>query len=349
MPLPAEVLAALHSRLEALEAGYARHLTESYRMVLARLVPEAEAFSVAMHARLEAGVTLTPNQIRQMRRYRRFIGTTRQEMGRYGAVLEDAILTGQAEFARQGLADAITMVQASLPEAVSASVMATFAVMPTDAIDAMVAALAETSPLRTRTLARFGEEVARGIGEALVYGVASGRGARETAREMANAWGAPLTDALRISRTEHVRAHRLATMDSYRRNPHIVKGWIWQSALIPGRTCAACVAMSGTHHDLTETLDDHPNGLCTMIPETVTWEELGFTGIPETGAQVEDGSAWFARQPESVQREMLGPGHYEAYLAGTPIGDMVAWRSDPEWGRSVGVKPLKEINNAIQE
>ena len=347
MPLPEDILAALHSRLEKLEAGYAQRLTEAYRMVLGRLVPEAEAFAAQMQARIEAGQALTANQVRQLRRYKAFIAQAQAEMTRYAAVVENEVATGQVVFARQGLSDALTMVQLALPETVRGSIMATFAVMPTDAIDALVAALGEASPLRTRTLARFGEAAAKGIGDALVYGVASGRGPRVTAAEMQRAWGVPLTDALRISRTEHVRAHRMATMDSYRRNPHVVRGWIWQSALIPGRSCGACVAMNGTRHGLEETLDDHPNGLCVAVPDTGDWASLGIEGVAETAVQVEDGEAWFGRQTEAVQRQMLGPGHYEAWRNGTPLRDMVAWREDPEWGRSIGVKPLKEAGNAV--
>ena len=343
MPLPGDILAALHSRLGALEADYAARLTDAYRVVLARLVPEAEAFRRYLEQQVADGKTLTPNQIRRMNRYRAFIATTAQQIDRYGAVVEGEVTAGQAAFARQGIADARALVEAQLPEAMRQSVMGTFAVMPTDAVDALVAALAESSPLRTRVLAGYGERAAQGIGRALVEGVALGKGPRVTAAAMARAWGVPLTDALRISRTEHVRAHRMATMDSYRRNPHVVKGWVWHSALIPGRTCPACVAMHGTRHTLEETLDDHPNGLCAAVPETVSWADLGVRGVPETGPEVEAGEAWFARQSEDVQRQMLGPGHYDLYASGTPLSAMVAWREDAEWGRTVGVKSLQAL------
>ena len=343
MPLPGDILAALHSRLGALEADYAARLTDAYRVVLARLVPEAEAFRRYLEQQVADGKDLTPNQIRRMNRYRAFIATTTRQIDRYGAVVEGEVSAGQAAFARQGIADARALVEAQLPEAMRQSVMGTFAVMPTDAVDALVAALAESSPLQRRVLAGYGERAAQGIGRALVEGVALGKGPRVTAAAMARAWGVPLTDALRISRTEHVRAHRMATMDSYRRNPHVVKGWVWHSALIPGRTCPACVAMHGTRHTLEETLDDHPNGLCAAVPETVSWADLGVRGVPETGLEVEAGEAWFARQGEDVQRQMLGPGHFEMYQAGTPLSEMVTWREDPDWGRTVGVKSLKDM------
>ena len=79
MPLPEDVLAALHSRLESLEAGYARRLTDAYRVVLQRLVPEAEAFAAQMQTRVDTGRALTANQIRQLRRYRAFIAQAQAE------------------------------------------------------------------------------------------------------------------------------------------------------------------------------------------------------------------------------------------------------------------------------
>ena len=147
MPLPGDILAALHSRLGALEADYAARLTDAYRVVLARLVPEAEAFRRYLEQQVADGKDLTPNQIRRMNRYRAFIATTTRQIDRYGAVVEGEVSAGQAAFARQGIADARALVEAQLPEAMRQSVMGTFAVMPTDAVDALVAALAESSPL----------------------------------------------------------------------------------------------------------------------------------------------------------------------------------------------------------
>ena len=43
------------------------------------------------------------------------------------------------------------------------------------------------------------------------------------------------------------------------------------------RVCCSCLALHGTEFPLDETLDDHPNGRCAMIPVTPSWSDLGFT------------------------------------------------------------------------
>jgi hypothetical protein len=90
--------------------------------------------------------------------------------------------------------------------------------------------------------------------------------------------------------------------------------------------------MHGTEHTLDEDMDDHPNGRCSMVPITVSMADLGIDA-PETGLEVETGESWFRGQPESVQREMMGPGKYEAWRAGRYEFDaLVTQSSDPRWG-----------------
>ena len=69
-------------------------------------------------------------------------------------------------------------------------------------------------------------------------------------------------------------------------------------------TCASCVVMHGTFHTLDETLDDHYNGRCAMLPVV-----KGFPRVLEEGA----GEAWFREQPEATQRGILGPGRLDAW------------------------------------
>jgi len=83
----------------------------------------------------------------------------------------------------------------------------------------------------------------------------------------------------------------------------------------------------------------HANGIvvhncrCAMIPETRTWDELGFRGIAETSVQVEAGADWFARQSVDLQREILGPTKLVAYQGGAiRLEDLVGVRQDPRWG-----------------
>jgi len=342
-----DVLRALRERLERMEARHARRLVEAYRRVHRAISAEAEALLAELREQQAQGRALTRGQIERMRRYRYLLAATQEEIDRYGAVVEAETVAGYSEFAARGAQDAAELVEAAysdLPPDLRGSVLATFGRMPREAVEALVIALEEQSPLRRVTLARYGEQTAQAIGDALIEGVVLGRSPRDTAAELQRAYGLPLTKALTISRTEHVRAHRLATLESYRRNPHIVKGWIRMSSLVPGRTCMGCVALHGTKHGLDEPLEDHPNGLCYSVPDTVSLAELGITGVPDTALEVETGEQWFRRQPEAVQRRMMGQGTYEAWRAGQfAFEELVKWRHSDDWGDTPGVTPLREL------
>lgn len=111
------------------------------------------------------------------------------------------------------------------------------------------------------------------------------------------------------------------------RHRDILAGWQWVAELSE-RTCASCVAMHGTIHPLDEPGPlDHQQGRCTRTPVTKTWKQLGFEGIdePEGFAKPGDGEKWLAKQPEDVQRHILGNRGLEAWQAG-------AWPSS-QWAR----------------
>jgi len=228
-----------------------------------------------------------------------------------------------------------------LPPDVAASMMNTWGVLPDDAVVALVGALQEGSPL-AELLLRYGDDTAAQLGDVLVRGLASGIGARKVADEMRRVLGIPLSDALRISRTEIMRSFRAATLADYRANAHIVRGWIWHSAL-DRRTCMGCIAMHGTEHTLSEELDDHPNGRCAAVPITVSPRDIGIDLAWEQ-EPIETGESWFERQPEAVQREMMGPGKYAAWKDGKfKVSDMVTQSTDKRWGTMRHERSLKDL------
>ena len=69
--------------------------------------------------------------------------------------------------------------------------------------------------------------------------------------------------------------------------------------------CESCIAMHGTFHTVDETLDDHFQGRCQMLPQTILTRE---NTIAE-GA----GEAWFKGLPESQQQQIMGPGKWQAW------------------------------------
>ena len=101
--------------------------------------------------------------------------------------------------------------------------------------------------------------------------------------------------------------------------------------------------MDGTVSDLDEPGPlGHQNCRCTAVPITKTWADLGFTDIPEPDVdEPPTGREWFDKQPEKVQRQIMGPKRLSLYQQ-NKIGwdDMHTIRRTPYWRDSIGVKPL---------
>jgi len=94
-----------------------------------------------------------------------------------------------------------------------------------------------------------------------------------------------------------------------------------------------CLAMDGTEHSVSERLDDHPNGRCRAVPIV--------KGLP--AVQWQTGEAWLKRQPESVQRQVLGTG-YDAWHDGkVQLSDFIGQRTSREWGSTRYAKSIGAI------
>lgn len=208
-------------------------------------------------------------------------------------------------------------------------------------VDLMVRRTTEQITARTYALAVEATEV---MNRALVLGQAAGDNPRDVARRMIqqarDGFNGGIARAQVIARTELIDAHRGAAEASQNANHDVLAGWVWWAQLGP-RTCPSCVDQHGRLHPLDEPGPlDHHQGRCARVPRTKTWAELGFD-VPETRPTVESGRDWFNRQPENVQRSILGPKRYEAWLDGDYPPD--AWsvrRSTTGWRDSFHVGPV---------
>jgi SPP1 gp7 family putative phage head morphogenesis protein len=245
----------------------------------------------------------------------------------------DVTRNGASEASTNGAAHAADLVDASLgppPPGHTSPVRvgAGFQLVNSSAL----AALTEDLPAATAIAVR----------DALVDGILNGRGPRVTARAVRDALGSSTARALTIARTETLRAYRAAALDTYRANSDVVKGWVWHATL-DGRTCPVCWAMHGTEHTLDATLGSHPNCRCAMVPQTVTWRQLGFAGIRETGWQPQLGSDLFAQASEAVQLAVLGPGKFAAYQAGElALEDLVQPTRSTRYGKGLRERSLRD-------
>ncbi len=315
MNQPLADLAAQYRRaLLQRETASATTLLQAYGRAWTRIRTLAEALGAEIDAQRAAGKTVTAGMIRRNTRYRALLRQLDDEMRRLLPYTEEMIRQGQAGAIEAALDEAAALTEAGLPgyPETRQALMTAWNRLPTEAAEALVGVLQDGSPL-AKLLAELGPATAQGIGDTLVNGLAMGWNPQRVARELRDAYGLTMTRALRISRTEMLRAYRTAHILSYRENPQIVKGWQW-SASKSLRTCIACIMNDGKRFTLEQFFPMHVNCRCSPVPVTVSWRELGLD-VPET-APAQTGREWFEGLPPDDQRTILGPGVYDAWRAG---------------------------------
>lgn len=260
------------------------------------------------------------------------------EIARFAQYAEQSILTQQRAATLRAQADAEALTLRQLPQGINLQ----FNHLPAEAIENLVGFLGDGSPLKD-LLGQLPGDAGEAVGRELISGLALGQNPRTIALAIRGALGGNLTRALRIARTEVLRSYREASRLSYENNAHLLKGWIWKSARSV-RTCACCFAMDGTFHPLTERLAGHPQCRCYMVPVSKSWEELGFTGIEDTGAKQDLGVDVFERLSDEKKLKVLGPSKFKAYQDGKiTLEDLVGLKQSKAWGPMHYEKSLREL------
>jgi len=331
------------------ERWAAREIVRAYRQAWEAIRERINALLGDMQRAQKAGEIISPAWLFQYNRLEDLRRQIEQEIARFARYAGEVIGATQEEVALMGAEHAETLVRLAM-EAERAGVTIPWNRLPTSAIREIIGATQPISPLR-RLLDALPGEVGQAAADALVQGVILGQHPRQIARALRMATGMGLVRARRIARTEVLRAYREVTRQSYIANRDVVKGWEWRAAL-DDRTCPMCWAMHGTVHSFEETLDDHPNGRCAMVPVLKSWEELGVGGVPERPRERITGEELFAQLPEERQRRVLGNAAFEAYRAGeVRLADFVGRRWTPEWGSMRYARSLRSIlgnNRATQ-
>lgn len=303
----------------------------------------------------ERGETIGGAWYYEAGRYRDLERLIAEELGRLGSTARsvtyreiDTLVDEALRYSEQMLDLALTNAPIAIPRAT----------LNTEAIKAMLAYSQHGSPLE-RLLRSISEQGARGALDALTDGITLGYNPRKVARSIRDALDITLTRALTIARTESIRALRQAQMASYEANSDVVKQWRWQASL-DGRTCLACLAMHGSLHPITESMQSHVNCRCVSVPETASWEELGRLvgqdwsdldakqreaqrGAPNQARRL-DGEAWFRTLGEDKQRAIMGPARYAAWQDGAfKFGEMATSTHSHTWGGGVRISSLNEL------
>lgn len=278
-----------------------------------------------------AGRTVSLWKVRSLDRYQTLLAQVRVQMATHNRETTVQIAIEQRTLARLGIEQAGELIRAASRMPIG------FDVLPVEAIENMVGLAGNGSPLQ-QLLAAEGGAVEQRMTEELVRSTALGRNPRETAaRAIANGLRMGLQRSLVIARTEQLRVYREASRQAYIHSG-VVKGFR-RLATKDSRTCMACLMADGEVYELTETLREHPQGRCAMIPMVIGMPVLSW----RTGAD------WFRAQSAATQRTMMGPQRYEAWRRGAfDLDQLVSVRRNATWGDSVAVTPLAQLDPALR-
>lgn len=332
MPEPRilQVLNDFTTEIHNRDADSLAYMTRRWLDVERNLDTQIQALAQDIDALRRAGKEISRGKLMRMERYKALLRQTIDEVDKYQSFADNHIRGEQRDAYLLG-GDAA---QAALR---SARVGVNFNHLPADAANNMIGFCQDGSPLfdvlKKRALS---PDAVDGLTTQLINAVALGYSPRKTADMIKAGLEEGLSKALTIARTEQMRAYREATFQSYNVNDEYLDGWIWLSAC-QTRTCAACWAMHGTKHPVTERLNDHVNGRCTMAP-IVRLSDTETLSVPM-------GEERFAKLSPDKQNYILGDVRYQMYKDGKlDFSSLAKFTDDPTWGKSVQITPMKELN-----
>ena len=327
-------------RLLAADSAASRSLIEAYRPVWTGIKSDIDSLIAESVDR-----QLGPAQVERLARLQKIERQIASEMTKFSAFAGGRITTAQSQSVALALQSVRRSVDAALPLGIDTRLLARAGIewvnLPAEAFVQFVGFSQDGAPL-SKLLDQIGPGVRQGVTESIGEGLARGLSPRDTAVLVRNRVGMGLTRALAISRTETLRSFREASRLQYAANGNIVKRYRRVSAK-DSRVCMACMALDDKVYELDQPLDEHVNGRCAIIPETVTYRDLGIP-VDQAPFNRETAEGWFAKQPESTQLQMMGPARFEAWRAGDfEWADMAKVESNPIWGDQAVTKPVSEL------
>ena len=317
MPGIVELADQFRAALLRQDAAAMNRLVAAYQQLYGRTQDKLDLLLMTVQSK---GVT-SPNQVRQLARYKELMESVASELNKFGVYTETEISTTSRAAIEAAIRDTSAYMRSvglSSPATINA-----------DAIQTLLGFLDPDGPLYAR-LEMLAPTHTATIADGLIEAIGLGYNPEKTARLFENLMGGGLTDALRMTRTAQLYSYREATRANFIANSDVVQGWTWWTAL-DANVCMACVSQHGTTHPNSEKLDGHYNCRCAMIPY------LG-------GEQEVSGEEWFNSLPEAQQREMMGPGKYQAWKDGKfSFSDLSTQHEDGVYGLMRSETSLKDL------
>lgn len=329
---PAAVRAAeaFQQQLQAANAKTILQMTRQWGNVEAALESEIAALAAQVDQLAQEG-PVPQWRIYELERYQSLLAQIQGEVTKF---MQWAIVQLQDEAQKAQLQARIDAAQMLGIQAGGSTdiLQAMLDKLGTQAAEKITAVAQGGQPLH-QILGRMNPLAITGLTNELVAGAALGRGPRETARRMIkHGIATGLNHALLVARDQQIRNYREASRNAYEQSG-LVYGYM-RLAARNRRTCMACIALDGTVYQTSQLMALHPQDRCSMIPLVV--------GRPFP--KIEKALDWFKRQPDEIQREMMGPGRFKLWKeTGFDLRRMVTVKPNPTWGPNAQETTLKSL------
>jgi uncharacterized protein YaaQ len=188
------------------------------------------------------------------------------------------------------------------------------------------------NPTWTAELDAYQTGVSDAVRDAVLRGIAAGKGNRAIARQVRDiVTGMPLYRANTLARTLQLESFRGATTANYLANAGILEPYAIRIAALDQRTCMCCVSLHGSRVPLNQKLRGHHNCRCTTVASLRGRERV-----------VRSGADWFNSLSPAQQQEKMGAAAYTAYRAGAiTLNDFVQPYQDRVFGPMLREASLK--------
>jgi len=320
-----ELAKQFRKALEAQDAKALNQIIQAYGGMYQRMQDKIRVLTLEI-AGMDAP---TAAAVRKLTSYKSLIASINSELTKFQGYASTVMQQAANDAIKLGAANAKLLTLAGNP-----AVTALWRQLNPTALETLVSYFSEGSALMKRLDLLAGENALR-VANTIIDNIALGKNPKTIAGLIQDSLGGGLTDALRMARTVQIYSYREANRASYVANSDIVTGWYWMSALDPS-SCMSCIAMHGTFHTNDETLDDHHNGLCTMLPAVI--------GMDNPLGSDTAGKDWFESLSESEQQKYMGEGKFEAWKEGKfDFSQLSTEKENDVYGMMRGETPLKDL------
>ena len=245
------------------ELRHMEEMAEVWARMSKGLMKDIEGLSAEVAELAKTGEKIPIGKVHKLDSYKRTLAQVQEQSLAFADYTAGKVGSLQEAYGALGLAEVVSVVELAYLNA-TGDTLAVGMLSDLEAVEALKAGFAaDGSPLRELMLQKYPEMLDQ-IEDVLESGLLRGLSPKEIAKRLSAATEIPLGNALRLARTETLRAYREATRATYEDSGVVTE--YKRMATKDSRTCMACIVLDGKVYPVKQSMGDHPNGRCSMVP-----------------------------------------------------------------------------------